>query len=155
MNRIVLFLCVCAWLAPGARAQFAFSVNGSTMATSYSFGNVPPGVTISAKFQLQNTSSAPANLTVLSVHGQGFSIPSPPSLPQKLNPQATLTFTVNFEGTVPGGYSAYLSADGVIVWLTAAVVPGLTYQVHTASGTQNLGATAAIDFGAVNVGATS
>jgi hypothetical protein len=155
MKRIIPLLCLCAWLAPSARAQFAFSVNGTPVATSYAFGNVPPGVTVSANFQLQNTSSAPANLTILSVNGQGFSIPSLPSLPQTLNPQATVTFTVNFEGTVPGGYSAYLSADGVIVWLTAAVVPGLSYQVQTAAGTQNLGASVAINFGAVDLGATS
>jgi Abnormal spindle-like microcephaly-assoc'd, ASPM-SPD-2-Hydin len=159
MKRAVPFLCLCAWLAPGARAQFAFSVvNGTTMtpvATSYNFGDVSPGMLASASFQLQNTSTAAANLTFLNVAGTGFSISSGPTLPQSLNPQAVVTFTVNFQGTVAGGYSAFLLADGVTALLTAAVVPGLTYQVETASGKENLGAAAAINFGAVNLGQTS
>jgi hypothetical protein len=155
MNRIVPFVCLCAWIVPSARAQFVFSSNGTTVATSYNFGNVAPGMTASASFQLQNTSTAAATLTYLNVAGTGFSISDGPSLPQTLNSQATVTFTVNFEGTVDGGYSAFLLADGVTALLTAAVVPGLTYQVQTASGTQNLGALPAINFGAVDLGATS
>jgi hypothetical protein len=163
MKRIVPFLCLCAWLVPAARAQFAFSVvNGTTVTpvgVSYSFGNVAPGMTASATFQLQNTSTSAATLTDLYVAGAGFSISSGPSLPQTLDSQAIVTFTVSFEGTADGGYSAYLFAngltDGVQALLTAAVVPGLTYRVQTASGTENLGALPAIAFGSVNLGQTS
>jgi hypothetical protein len=161
MRRILPFLCLCACLAPAARTQsFTLSVvNGSAVTpvgTSYNFGNIPPGVAVSASFQLQNTSTSAATLTLLALDGPpAFSLSAAPSLPQTLQPQGTITFTINFEGTVPGGYSAFLVADGINALVTAAVVPGLSYQVQTASGTQNLGSAGAINFGAVNVGASS
>ena len=76
-----------------------------------------------------------------------------PALPLTLVAQASANFTVSFQASTTGGYSAALSSDGLSVLLTAAVEPGLTYEVQTASGTQPLAASP-IDFGSVQVGQT-
>ncbi|HLI86214.1 MAG TPA: choice-of-anchor D domain-containing protein [Bryobacteraceae bacterium] len=159
MRRIFLLAWLCAAIVPLARAQFAFSlVNGSgvtPLGSTYSFGNVPPGVTVSVSLQIQNTSAAAAKLSLLALDGPpAFTISSAPAVGTVFNPQQTATFTVSFAANVNGGYSAFLLADGVTAILTAAVVPGLSYQVATAAGMQNLGAAPAIDFGTVGLGAT-
>jgi Abnormal spindle-like microcephaly-assoc'd, ASPM-SPD-2-Hydin len=142
---------------PAAHAQFAFSVvSGSTVTpvtTVYSFGNVWSGDGDSVQFQITNTSNAAASLTVLAVAGEGFTLSGAPTLPVQLNPQGSVNFVVTFLATLTGGYSASLSADGISVFLTATVVPGLTYQVQTSAGNQNLG-TSPVNFGSVAVGQT-
>jgi hypothetical protein len=142
---------------PAAHAQFSLSVvNGTSEASvtgRYDFGTVSAGDLSSARFRLRNTSTAPATVTLLSVAGAGFVLSSKPGLPLPLNSQGAADFSVTFQASSTGGYSAALTSDGISVLLTASVLPGLTYEVQTSAGTQPLGASA-IDFGSVQVGQT-
>jgi hypothetical protein len=148
----VLVLCV---LLPLAHAQFALSVvtgaSETPVTSRYDFGTVSAGDIATANFRLRNTANGPATITLLSVAGVGFTFSAKPALPMALNPQGSADFAVAFQASSTGGYSAALSSDGVSVLLTAAVVPGLTYEVQTASGTSALGASP-VDFGSVQVG---
>jgi hypothetical protein len=156
-ERILRWLLLLSILLPAAHAQFTlYSVSGSTetlVNTSfYDFGTVPVGATVSVQFQIKNTASVAATLSLLQVAGPGFTLSGGPSLfPQTLSPGGTVNFTVSFESSTTGYADAQLSADGISVVLTASVVAGLSYQVQTATGTQNLG-TAGVAFGSVQVG---
>ena len=66
--------------------------------------------------------------------GVGFTFSRKPALPLILNAHGSADFAVAFQASSPGGYRAALSSDGVSVLLTAAAVPGLSYEVQTASG---------------------
>ncbi|MBV9745878.1 MAG: choice-of-anchor D domain-containing protein [Acidobacteriia bacterium] len=140
-----------------AHAQFALSVLNGTTATPvtslYSFGSIPVGNSISVQFQIRNTANTSANLTILTVAGTGFTLTGAPKLPMALASQATVSFTVTFQAANTGSYSASLNADGISVFLTVTVVPGLTYEVATTKGNQTLGSTP-VDFGSVQVGQT-
>jgi Abnormal spindle-like microcephaly-assoc'd, ASPM-SPD-2-Hydin len=148
-------------LASAARAQFSFSVvNGSTASpiqAVYQFPTVSTGGGATAQFEVVNTSSAAATLTLLTVEGSGYTLSNGPTLPLQMNPQASATFTVTFQAsstcTPANSNDAILSADGVSTYLTINVVPGLWYQVQTSSGTQSLNGTP-INFGSVSVGQT-
>ena len=144
-------------LLPAAHAQFALSVMDGGTATPvpalYNFGTAPSGVSVTVQFQIVNTSTAPADLTVLSVAGDGFTLSGGPTLPVTLQPQSSVNFTVTFEGCNAGSYDAPLEADGLTVYLTATVTAALAYQVQQAGGEQNLG-TSPINFGSVQVGQT-
>jgi hypothetical protein len=152
--RVVLLV---ASLAPAGYGQFQlFVVNGSTEAAApavYSLGSVYPNQAASAHFRLQNTSSAAATVTVLSVAGTGFTL-NGPTLPFSLASQATVDFTVTFLAPDTGSYSAALQSDGVSLLLLATVLPWLTYEVDTGAGLQPLG-TAAVDFGSVQLGSNA
>jgi len=141
-------------LLPNLHAQFALSVVtgvAETPVTSrYDFGTVSAGDIATANFRLRNTANGPVTITLLSVAGVGFTLSAKPALPLTLTAQASTDFTVAFQGSTTGGYSAAFSTDGLSVLLTAAVVPGLTYEIQTASGTQPLGASP-VDFGSVQV----
>jgi hypothetical protein len=139
-----------------AKAQFELlAVNGGTsthVTNLYSFGNISSGASVSQQFQIVNTASLPAKLTLLSVAGAGFTLSGGPTLPVQLNPQNTVNFMVTFQASTTGGYSASLNADGISVFLTATVVPGLTYEVEP--GNQPLGSTP-VAFGSLQVGQTA
>jgi len=143
-----------------ARAQFELLVvNGgtSTPVTNlglYSFGNISSGATVAQQFQIVNTANLSATLTKLSVSGSGFTLSGGPKLPLALNPQSSVNFVVAFQSSILGGANASLLADGLSVFLTATVVPGLTYQVQTGSGNLALGSTP-VDFGSLQVGQTA
>jgi hypothetical protein len=152
----VLALAVCA--APAAWAQFSlYLVNGNVELPApavLDLGRVYPAETASARFRIRNTSAAAAPLSLLAVRGTGFVLTGLPVLPVGLAPQEALDFSVAFQATGVGSYSASLDTEGASVLLTAAVAPGLTVAVQTASGTQTLGA-AALDFGSVQLGGSA
>ncbi len=75
-------------------------------------------------------------------------------MPDGLNPQQSIDFTVVFQAGAPGTYSASLDTEGAFVLLTGTVLPRLTYQVITAAGAQTLGS-APIDFGSVQTGSSA
>ena len=117
------------WLALPAWGQFQlYVVSGSseTAAPSlYDLGSVYPGETATAHFRLRNTSTTSASVTTLAVAGPGFGLAGP-GLPMSLAPQAALDFTVSFQSTGTGSYSAALRSDGISILLTATVLPQLT-----------------------------
>jgi hypothetical protein len=150
-------LALAAGFVPSAHAQFTLTavVDNAEQPVPgiYDLGAVSSGDAVAARFRLRNASNAPATLTVLAVAGTGFALASAPSLPANLDPQQTADFTVSFQASGTGSYSAALRSDGISALLTITVVPGLTYAVETAAGKQLLGAAAA-DFGVVELGQT-
>jgi hypothetical protein len=137
------------FLAPTAQAQFSlFVVQGSSEVAApavYDFGSLYAGETGSAHFRLRNTSNAAAAVDVLAAAGAGFTLTAP-ALPVGLAPQAALDFTVAFQATDTGAYSASLHSDGIAILLTATVAPRLTYGIVPGSATAFPGP---VDFGSV------
>ncbi len=156
MKPALLLLAAC--LAPPAFAQFSlYVVNGNVeepAPVSLDLGQVYPTESAAALFRIRNTSSAAAPLNLLAVNGTGFALSGAPPLPDGLNPQQSIDFTVVFQAGTPGTYSASLDTEGASVLLTATVLPRLTYQVVTAAGAQTLGS-APIDFGPVQAGSSA
>jgi hypothetical protein len=146
-----------AAFVPVAHAQFTLTaVVGNAeqpVPGVYDLGAISSGDAVAARFRLRNASNAPATLTVLAVAGTGFALASAPSLPATLGAQQTADFTVSFQSSGTGSYSAALRSDGVSALLTITVVPGLTYAAETATGKQLLGSTA-VDFGVAELGQT-
>ncbi len=167
MNARIWSLGIRAWgatagllvLAGAAHAQFSFSVvSGTTVSpiqAVYQFPTVSTGGGATGEFEVVNTSNAAATLTLLTVEGSGYTLSNGPTLPLQMNPQASATFMVTFQASSTcspeNSNDAILSADGVSTYLTINVVPGLSYQVQTSSGTQSLNGTP-INFGSVAVG---
>jgi len=147
-----------AMLAPASYAQFQLlvvsgGVEQPTLAV-YDFGAVDPGTKAAAQFRIRNTSATAATLDAPTVAGAGFTVAAGPAQPVSVDPQASVDFTVAFQASNTGSYSAALSAGGNSVLLTASVPPRLTYEVETGAGLQPLGA-APVDFGTVQRGASA
>ncbi|MBZ5582032.1 MAG: choice-of-anchor D domain-containing protein [Acidobacteriia bacterium] len=115
--------------------------------------SIYPGEAASALFRIRNPSNAPATLDFLEVAGSGFSLEAHPTLPVSLQPQSAVDFTVRFESSAIGSYSAALRSNGISALLTAAVLPRLTYRVDTGSGYRDLAGP--VDFGAVERAASA
>lgn len=152
MTARIACLLLAAAAAPSAMAQFdLYVVNGLTeqpVPAVYDMGSIYPGETAVARFRLRNTSNAPAAVTVLSAAGSGFSLAGGPTLPVGLDPQAAIEFSVSFQSTTTGTFSAALTSQGVSTLLTATVLPRLTYLLDN----QVLGSVP-VDFGTVQPGA--
>ena len=146
MTRRMLLLL--AAIAAAAHAQFQlFSVTGAVemqVPPVFSFGQAIAGDPVATLFRVRNVSSTPASMVSLALAGQGFTLVSPPRLPQTLAPQTALDFTVQFQANVAGTYSAGLTLPGISVILTATVVSELSYSV-----------TSPVDFGPVVHGTTA
>jgi hypothetical protein len=151
--RILRLLFAAALAVPASFAQFEiYQVQGNAelaVPALYELGSFHPGESGAARFRIRNTSSAPAALSVLAVHGSGFSLSGAPALPAGLAPQQAIEFQVVFQSTTPGAYSASLDSEGFSVLLTATVVQSLTYAVDS----QMLGA-APVDFGSIELGSS-
>jgi hypothetical protein len=154
VKRLMLLLALAAGPACG---QFQlYVVNGSIVQPvvhSYDFGNVAPGTSASAAFQIANVSTTPATLDLLTLTGSGFAVAkaSAPVLPVLLAPQQSVAFTVGFQASGTGTFSATLNSVGIAIALTATVPAQLTYQWVTATGVQSLAA-GPVNFGSVPVG---
>lgn len=146
--------CLPLWLlalAVPAAAQFTLAVEepsgGRTAPALYDLGSTYAGGTLSARFQLRNTSAAAASVTIIKAAGAGFTTVAPP-LPAAVEPGAAVEFTVAFSAPDVGHYSAVLSAANVTILLTATVAPSLTWRVEGAP----LGP--GVDFGSTPAGTT-
>jgi hypothetical protein len=133
-----------------------FLLNGSLVQPvvgSYSLGNVAPGTSASANFQITNISTAAATLNLLTVSGAGFSVApsSAPLLPAQLGPQQSVQFTVVFQASGTGIFNATLNSVGIATTLTAVVPVEFTYEWVSGSGVQLLSA-GPVNFGSVPVG---
>ena len=131
MKRWLLPMLMLAALAPAARAQFQLMlVNGNfelQVPPIFDFGIVSPSQLAANNFRVRNVSTTPAAVYTMSLAGSGFTLLSVPKLPQTLNPQATLDFTVQFQADGAGSYSAGLTVPGISVILTATVASALTW----------------------------
>jgi hypothetical protein len=149
---LLLALAACpAW------GQFElYLVNGNVaqpVVRSYDFGSVAPGTSLGVAFEITNVSSASATLNLLTVTGAGFSVATAnaPQLPAFLAPQQSVQFTVVFQASGTGNFSATLNSVGIAVTLTATVPAELTYQWVTGTGVLPLAA-GPVTFGSVPVG---
>jgi hypothetical protein len=153
----MLLLALLAFAAAPAWGQFQlYLVDGNIVqqiVNTYGLGNVAPGTSAAVALRITNISSAPALLDLLTVTGTGFTVPAAdtPALPVNLGPQQSVDFTVVFQATSPGNYSAALNSVGISVTLTATVPVELTYQWVTGTGVESLSA-GPVNFGSVPVG---
>lgn len=153
-----LMLVLVAGVAAPAFAQFSlYEVNGNVEVpapATLNLGQVYPTESATALFRIRNTSGSAAPLDLLAVNGTGFALSGAPAVPDGLNPQQSVDFSVVFQAGGPGTYSASLDTEGASVLLAVTVLPRLTYQVVTAAGAQTLGS-APVDFGAVQTGSSA
>jgi hypothetical protein len=144
-----------AMLLPAAWAQFDLRVVGSAGEAPappvYDIGSIYPGEKITAAFRIRNTSAGAATLDLLEVAGEGFQLVDGPRLPVALPSQAAVDFSVAFQASMVAWYSAALRSNGISIFLTARVLPWLTYNVDTGAGLQPLAGV--VDFGVVERGA--
>jgi hypothetical protein len=114
--------------APGF-AQFQLSIvdpDGERVAPSlYDLGSIYPGEAETARLRLRNVSAAPAQVTLLTVAGTGFSLTGP-TVPLTLSPQSAIDFSVKFSSPDIGTYSAAFRSDGASLLLTATVAARIT-----------------------------
>src|SRR5512133_3822448 len=106
-----------------ARAQFELLIvdaagTGRPAPALYDLGSTYAGETLTTHFRLRNSRSTGATVSTLSVAGVAFTLESP-GLPARVEPQASLEFTVNFRSNDFGSYSAALHAENTIILLTA------------------------------------
>jgi hypothetical protein len=153
-SRVLLLAVVAA--AP-AWSQFAlYFVNGNVeqpVGPVYSLGSVEPGSMATVPFRIRNISTAAASLNLLTVSGAGFTLATPFS-PLTLASQASVDFTVVFQPSGSGTYSAFLESVGISVSLTATAPVELTCLLNTSTGTEPLAASPP-NFGSVTLGAAA
>ena len=152
--RCALLLAVAAGSAWGQFQLYLVSGNiVQQIVHGYNLGNVAPGTSAAVPLRITNISSAPALLDLLTVTGSGFSAPAAgaPGLPVTVGSQQSVDFTVVFQATSPGTYSAPLNSVGIAVTLTATVPVELTYEWVTSTGVELLSA-GPVTFGSVPVG---
>ncbi|MGA2039668.1 MAG: choice-of-anchor D domain-containing protein [Bryobacteraceae bacterium] len=139
-----------------AASQFSlYQVTGNAgllAGAQFSFGSVYPNAPATVEFSILNTTSQTQTVTVLSVSGAGFSVDA--AAPMTLKANASVQFTLTFEGATAGSYSGSLDVAGIVVALTATATAGLTYEVELPSGASAL-SEAAVDFGSVKVGSNA
>jgi hypothetical protein len=153
-----LLLALAALTAGPAWGQFQlYLVNGSlqqAVPRLYDFGAIQPGASTAVPFRIQNISTAPAALNFVTVSGSGFTLSNlSQSLPATLAAQQFVDFTVVFQSSGTGIYSAALDSVAISVTFTATVPVALTCQLTTPTGVAPLAAP--VDFGAVARGASS
>ena len=123
---------------------------------AFDLGSVEPGATVAIPFRLRNFFPIAESLEFLSVNGAGFSIsnPSLPQFPLTLGPSQWLDFTVTFQTSGQGSYTATLDSVGITILLSAIVPVELTRQLVTVSGTRPLSG-GTVDFGVIERGASA
>jgi hypothetical protein len=157
MRQLLRGAMAAAMLLPAAWAQFGLSVvsNSGEQAAPpvYDMGPIYPGETVTTAFRIRNTAAAAATLDLLEVAGVGFQLAGAPQLPMTLPSQAAVDFSVTFQASMVASYSAALRSDGISIFLTARVLPWLTYSVDTGAGLQPLASV--VGFGVVQRGSAA
>ena len=161
MTRPIILLLL-APLAATAQLQLQ-AVNGSTKTplvsgSTYSLGQTPLGVSITAFFLAANTGAAPVTVKGLALAGAGFSIVNTPSPPYPVAPGASMTIEIQFLANAgPGAYSAALEVsaqDGstveVLLMATAVAAATLTSAPPCAGPDSNFD----VNFGNVSINQT-
>jgi hypothetical protein len=138
-------------------AQFQlYMVNGpaqTAVGAQYEMGTLAPGASKDVVFQLKNSGTATAVLTMLSADGVGFSIPEPPTLPKTVAAGGGIDFTVHFAPTGSGFFSAVLTVDGVSVILVgtedAGAASGTVYLAQADGSRLPISPGDTVDFGSI------
>lgn len=110
----------------------------------YNTGSTPAGESSDYRFRLRNTAAGALDVVRISVAGAGFAIADRPPLPYKLASGATVDFTVRFQPSALGNYSASLTVNTSDVLLTGSGVATATLRGVAGGGT--------VDFGQVERG---
>ncbi len=135
-----------------------FAVNGASeqsLDAQYSLGTAAAGDSLTQRLRLKNLGTTDAALSLLSVAGEGFVLKSVPALPQTISAGKSLDFTVSFQASDPGAYSASLKADRLSLILQAKAVPAVSISVEEGSARRTLTSGATVDFGSVERGASA
>jgi len=117
--------------------QFSlYQVLGTAQApvgAQFSFGTTYPSVPVSVTFGIQNTTSQPQTVSVLTVSGAGFSTGN--TAPIAVPAGASAQFTVVFEASTVGSYTGSLDVAGIAVALAANVTaPSGVFNLYQVSG---------------------
>jgi hypothetical protein len=115
--------------------------------------DTPVGATSTAVVNIVNSGSGPDTITSIALAGSGYSLVGVPLLPATLNPNATLSLTVQFTPTTTGVQNATLQANfGSGSWsgtVTAkAITSFLQYQLNQNGTTSPLTPGQTISFSA-------
>jgi hypothetical protein len=149
ITRILLFLSI---LSLPALAQIQVLLIDGTTATPagsvVDIGSAGPGDTVEARFRARNIGSGMTTLQTLSITpGSGFKFSAQPSLPYILAPGSAVEFTVAFNPTAAGPYSAFLLVNTINIIVRGTATASA---VLTLTGNPNpLAAGAVIDFGSI------
>ena len=125
----------------GTLALFAFQLLNTSPPTAVSPGgtialpDTPVGQTTSLSFRVLNSGNANGTVSSISVAGQGFTLSSPPVLPQTLAAGASLTFTITFSPTQPGALSGTLIVNSATFTLSGNGLGALLTYSYVAGGT--------------------
>ena len=140
--------------APLAWAQVAlYTVSPEhRLGAQFNLGQVPEGDALTVRFQIRNLGPTIARVTQLSVAGTGFSLSDPPALPRSLGTGGGLDFTVRFEPSGPGAYSASLQSDGISMILQATATPAPAVAIQEGGTWRTLVWGSTVDFGDVERG---
>jgi len=126
--KILLILALAPFAADAQLTLVTFNgTNSSPVGSTYNFGTIAAGDTISVVFRVVNNSTSPATITAPAVSGVGFTVTavngSTSFIPPAPSPLNFLAFTVAFSASLPASYSASLEIASLSAILLATVVP--------------------------------
>lgn len=142
-------------------SPLTINVSGSGISSSFTYqlfntgppATVSPGGTVafpgtnvgqtsSLTIRVLNSGNASGSVTSISLAGPGFQLSTTPVLPQTLEPNASLTFTVTFAPTQPGALSGTLLVNSDTFTLSGTGLGPLLVFSYVAGGSSiTLGAT--------------
>lgn len=127
MIRLLLLLCLPASLF--GQLQFALVSGGVEKPVSgfVDLGRVAAGDPLDVRCRLRNIGTVSVVLQTLKISGASYSMSGQPNLPYTAAPGTNIDFTVRFQATVLGSYSANLAINttSVLMNATAYAAPGL------------------------------
>ncbi|MBX5495783.1 MAG: choice-of-anchor D domain-containing protein [Bryobacteraceae bacterium] len=101
---------------------------------SFGIGDTLLGQTTSFSFRIRNTGTTSAQISSVSLTGTGFQLMDLPPLPRVIEPQGSLTFTINFTPTQAGQVQGQLEVNEVRFQIQATAV-GTPFRYSYRSGT--------------------
>jgi|HigsolmetaAR202D_1030399.scaffolds.fasta_scaffold04062_5 hypothetical protein len=101
---------------------------------SFGIGDTLLGQTTSFSFRIRNTGTSSAQISSISLSGAGFQLMDLPPLPRVIEPQGSLTFTINFTPTQAGQVQGQLQVNDVQFQIQATAV-GTPFRYSYRSGT--------------------
>ncbi|MDD5222500.1 MAG: choice-of-anchor D domain-containing protein [bacterium] len=117
------------------------------------FHNVDAGTAVIMGFSLGNLGTADLVIDAISVTGEGFSFPQPPTLPLVIAPQSARDFQVRFLPSSAGDFPGSISISSNDPVFPLAEIPARGTGLAAPAGPPHLLVSARqLDFGEVNIG---
>jgi hypothetical protein len=131
MIRILLLLAALPFVAPAQLQLYVAPPNSETALTSfYDQGTVATGDSLDTRYRVRNHGVSAVTITKLGVAGAGFKLIAQPSLPYTIAPGLNLDFTVRFQASEYGSYSANLSVNSISLLVRATALAGVTVKAN-------------------------